>query len=446
MVSGKEGNRSILNLKAMKTIYKLLILFYLFLSECPGFILAQENTISYKNVPLSFIRFLANVSKGNIEYIAGQLNVNIAEAELKAAKVFPDPEISVTYTNNEDKKLQLGQSLEASMSYTVNLGNKRGAGIGLARSQLELSQLILDTYFQNLRADAAKSYFIALKNQKNYALQKEIYIQMDKLARTDSLRLISGEANALDALQSSLEARAQLSMVYQSMSEMQNSFIDILHLQGRKLTDTLDFPSDDFPLAPRNFIVSDLIQNAVINRADLMAAIKNNEVSANSLRLIRANRALEINLEPGYSFNSVSRNNISPAPAYNAITAGVGIPLKFSSLNNGILKAAELAVEQTKTMNREIEMRIISEVLQAYNTFQVQSKKVELFRSGMISDAEKILKGRIYSYQHGESGLIEVLNAQRTYIELSKNYIDALFDYTSALIDLERSAGIWDIN
>jgi cobalt-zinc-cadmium efflux system outer membrane protein len=234
-------------------------------------------------------------------------------------------------------------------------------------------------------------------------------------------------------------------MVYQSLSEMQNSFMEILHLQGKKLSDTLNFPSDDFPVTTIDFIISDLVQNAVRNRADLLAAIKNNEVSANNLRLLRANRAFEIDLETGYSFNSASNNNIAPTPSYNAITAGVGIPLKFSSLNNGAIKAAELAVEQSKTINREIEIRIINEVIQAYITFQVQGKKVELFRSGMISDAEKILQARIYSYQHGESGLIEVLNARKTYIELNMNYIEALFDYTASLIDLERSAGIWDI-
>lgn len=430
----------------MKIIYKTATSLFLFLLLITANLPAQENTVAWKTRPLSLTEFLGNVSRGNIEYIASQLNVSIAEAGLKAAKVFPDPQISITYTNNEDKKLQMGQSVETSLSYPINLGNKRGAGIKLAKSQFELSQLMLDAYFQNLRADAVKSYFASLRDQKIYKLLYDTYLQMNKLAKTDSLKLIAGEANALDAMQSSLEARAQMSIVYQSMSEMQNSLIEILHLQGRKVSDTLDTPMDDFPVAPRDFIISDLTQKAIGNRADLLVAIKNNEVSADNLRLLRASRSFEINLEPGYSFNTASKNSIAPAPAYNVISAGIGIPLKFSSLNNGAIKAAELEVEQSKIINREVEMKIVTEVLQAYNSFHVYSRKVALFRSGMIPDAEKILQGRIYSYQHGESGLIEVLNAQRTYIDLNRNYIEALFDYTCALIDLEWAAGIWDIN
>jgi len=33
---------------------------------------------------------------------------------------------------------------------------------------------------------------------------------------------------------------------------------------------------------------------------------------------------------------------------------------------------------------------------------------------------------------------IDVLNAQRTYIELQLNHLEALFEYTAALIELEE--------
>lgn len=406
----------------------------------------SQQEINFKSNPIILSQFLLSVKKGNLGYIAGQFNVSIAEAEFKASKVFPDPEVSVAYSNNEDRTVQMGQSVETGISYSINTGNKRGAGISLARSQHELSQVILDAYFQNLRADASLSYFASLKNQKIYLLQKNIYEQMSWLASTDSIRLKNGEATGIDALQSSLEARSQQTEVYQSLADMQNALIDLMLLQGKRFSDTLDYPSDNFPYKQHELNLSELINKAVQNRADLLVAIKNKEVSEKNLNLLKANRAFEFSLETGYSYNSIVKNEIAPAPAFNRLSAGISFPIKFSNLNRGSLQAADLAVKQSQTIYEETELQITSEVIQAYCNFIGQNKKVEHYNLGLVEDAGKILQGRIYSYQHGESGLIEVLNAQRTYIELQLNHLEALFEYTAALIELERSAGIWDLS
>jgi len=429
----------------MKRILRSLMLFLLLFVSVVNIIYSQQE-INFKSNPVTLSQFLLSVMKGNLGYIAGQFNVTIAEAELKASKVFPDPEVSVAYSNNEDRTVQMGQSVETGISYSINTGNKRGAGIFLARSQHELSQVILDAYFQNLRADASLSYFTSLKNQKIYLLQKNIYEQMSRLASTDSIRLKNGEATGIDALQSSLEARSQQTEVYQSLADMQNALLDLLLLQGKRYSDTLDYPSDNFPYKQRDLNLSELINKAVQNRADLLVAIKNKEVSEKNLNLLKANRAFEFSLETGYSYYSIVKNEIAPAPAFNGLSAGISFPIKFSNLNRGSLQAADLAVKQSQTIYEETELQITSEVTQAYCNFIGQNKKVEHYNLGLVEDAGKILQGRIYSYQHGESGLIEVLNAQRTYIELQLNHLEALFEYTAALIELERSTGIWDLS
>ncbi|MFH0842256.1 MAG: TolC family protein [Bacteroidota bacterium] len=406
--------------------------------------LSQRET-SYINVPVNLAQYLTGVMKGNLDYIAGQFNVSIAEAELKAARVFPDPEVSVAYSNNEERSLRMGQSFDAGLSYPVSLGNKRGAGISLARSQYELSQLMLDACFQNLRAEAALNYYAGVRDFKMYLLQADIYKQLAGLATADSIRLNAGEATGLDALQSSLEARSQMTEVYQSLAEMQNSFINLYLLQGKQFSDTLMQPSDDFPYRQRTFKLKDLLNNAIENRAELLAAIKNREVSGNDLKLLKANRAFEFSFETGYSYNSVVRNEIAPAPAYNGISAGITFPLKFSIVNRGLVNAAELTQMQSNTLYAQTELQITSEVIQAYNDFIAQDRKIQQFNRGLPDDANKILQGRIYSYQRGESGLIDVLNARRTYTELQLNYLEAMFDYTAALIELERAAGIWDL-
>jgi len=226
---------------------------------------------------------------------------------------------------------------------------------------------------------------------------------------------------------------------------MQNALINLTRLEGKKFNDTINDPVGDFPFKHRDFNLDDLLINAVRNRADLMVAVKNKEVSDKYLNLLKANRAFEFSLEAGYSYNSIVKNEIAPAPAYNGLSAGLAIPLKFSNLNKGSVESAELAIRQSQTFYEETESQIISEVMQAYNDFIAQNKKLEHYNLGLIEDAGKILQGRIYSYQHGESGLIDVLNARRTYTELRLNYIEALFDYSTALIELERASGIWDL-
>jgi cobalt-zinc-cadmium efflux system outer membrane protein len=428
----------------MKRIMKLLILALLLIAAILNVTDCQQ-VISYKSNPVSLSQYLSGVIKGNLGYIAGQFNVSIAEAELKASKVFPDPEVTIMYLNNEDRRLQMGQSVETGLTYPVNLGNKRKAEINLARSQYELSGLMLGAYFQNLRAEAALSYFTGLKNQKIHLLQIDILKQLSQLARTDSIRLLNGEATGLDALQSSLEARSQQTEVDQSFADMQNAFVNMMFFRGKKLSDTLDSPTDSFPYKKRDIDLNILINNAIENRAELLAAIKNKEVSVKNLALIKANRAFELSIETGYSYNSIVKNEIAPAPAYNGLSAGLAIPLKFSGLNKGSLQSAILATKQSLILYEETELQIRSEVIQAYNSFIAQNMKVEHYSRGLVEDAKKIMQGRIYSYQHGESGLVDVLNAQRSYIELQLSYINALFDYTAALIELERSAGIWDL-
>lgn len=405
-----------------------------------------QNDSTTKNIPLKLSEYLFNVSKGNLGYIAEHFNVTIAEAGVKAAKVFPDPEISFGYSNNQDQTLQMGQGIETGISYSVSLGNKRGANIALSRSQYELSQLTLDEYFCNLRADATLSYFSALKLLKAYKLQEDTYLQLQKLASADSIRLSVGDANEIDAMQSALEAKAQLNQVYQSKSDMQNAVLSLSHLQGKDLKDTIYTPSEEFPLSAHNFSLPVLIDDALKNKEKIKIALKNKEVSEKNLRLLKANRAFEFSIQAGYAYNSVVKNEVAPAPSFHSYSAGISIPLKFSNINKGAIHSAKFAIDQNETTYLDVEQQLTSDVNQAYNTYLSQKAQVEHYNQGLIDNAEKILKGRIYSYQRGETGLVDVINAQHTYNDLRNDFLETQYNYVSALVELERTAAIWDLD
>lgn len=397
---------------------------------------AQEKCI------LTFDQYLDNVKNNNINYLAEKYNVDIAHANAKAAKVFSDPELSVSYGNNQNWNLQMGYGIDAELGYTLELGGKRKARIRVAESEKQMTEALLDDYFRNLRADAVIAYYTALKQKKIHAILQSSYLRMLDLANADSLRYSLGSIMEVDAHQSRLEAASMLNDVYSSESELQEIVTQLLLFQGSKDMQMPDSIAGELVYSKRDFNLQELIVMAQNNRADLQAAIKSKEMSQNNLRLAKANRAIDLGLSLGGGYSSIVRNEIAPAPSFVGLTAGISIPLKFSNTNKGELRAAQLAVKQSELAYEAIEQQIASEVAQAYNKYVISCRQVEQFNITLLRDADAILRKKIYSYERGETSILELLNAQRTYNDVQTTYSETLYSCAVALVELERACGM----
>ena len=400
---------------------------------------AQEEKV------LTFVKYLNNVKECNIEYLAEKYNVDIAEANIKASKVFPDPELSVSYSNNQNWNLQMGYGIDAELSYTLELGGKRRSRIRIARSEKEMTEALLEDYFRNLQADATIAYLGALKQKSLLKIQQSSYEQMEQLAHADSIRFRLGEIMEVNARQSKLEAAIMQNDVYSSEGELQEILIQLALLQGNTSTEIPDSITGKLTYLKRDFNLPLLIVTAQNNRADLQAALKFQEVSQQNLRLAKANRIMDLGINLGGSYSSTVKNEIAPAPSFKGFTAGISIPLKFSGINKGEVRAAQYAVAQSEKQYEAIELQIDSEVTQAYQKYVTACRQIEQFNTGLLDDAKMILEKKIYSYKRGETSILEVLNAQRTYNDIQASFNETLYNCAVALVELERACGIWDI-
>ncbi|HTN67822.1 MAG TPA: TolC family protein, partial [Dysgonamonadaceae bacterium] len=153
----------------------------------------------------------------------------------------------------------------------------------------------------------------------------------------------------------------------------------------------------------------------------------------------------DLGLSFGVNYASYVRNVVAPTPSHTPVSIGVSIPLKFSNKHNSDLKIAKFNQQQTDYEYAEIENKIKIEVNQAFRYYNSMKKQLLEFDDGILEEAKSILAGRIYSYNRGENSLLEVLDAQRTYNEIKRNYYETLFNTAAALVELEKAAGIWDI-
>lgn len=393
---------------------------------------------------LQFEEYLSLVGNKNLGYASQKYNVSMAEAAIQTANMFPDPQLEMETTNNGVNQ-NMGYVYGASIGWTLELGGKRKARVNLARNQSELSKIQLQDFFRNLRADASLGYIDALKSKALLEVQQDSYKNMLQLAKSDSIRYRLGTISLVTSKQSKLEASSLLNEVYQAESAEQQALTGLsIFLGDSKITDREAV--GDFNAFNRDFSIDDLVLQALNERADLLAARQNTEVTKSQISLEKANRVIDLGISAGAERHTEAVNEIAPSPTVNAVKMGISIPLKFSNRRNAGLKIAEIAHSQAEVEYKQIEQMIKAEVIQAYQQYTATQKQVRQFHNGMLTEAKTILEGIIYSYKRGESSILEVLNAQRTYNNVRKDYYQALADNAAALIELERKAGIWDIH
>lgn len=406
---------------------------------------AQIDT-TFTRVKMNYPDFLSLVNKNNLGFVAEKFNVNIAEANIEASKVFPDPELAIGANDNGQRRMQMGYGFSTELSWTLELGGKRKARINVAKSNNELTKALLEDYFRNLRADATLNYLTSLKQKEIFKVQLTSYTILKNIALADSIRFKLGSIAEIDARQSKLEANAMLNNVYQSEADWKTALLELGTMTGNQKADTLYLPIGDLKKFDRVFDLNELIVSAENNRADLLAALKNKNVLQDVLKLAKANRVLDLGLNMGVESASVVTNIVAPTPSSNTVSMGISIPLKFSNRYKGELKAAEYSLQQADVLYKQTELQIQIEVRKAWFNYLTTQKQVRQFKTDLLADAQRLLDGKVYSYKRGETTLLEVLNAQRTFNETQLNYYETLYNYAAALVELEKTAGIWDIN
>ena len=382
----------------------------LLLSLCPG---GMAQTLE---------SFLSDVERSNAAFVAEKYNVEIAEAQARAAKVFNDPELTAEFSDNQDRTKMMGQSVEVGLSYSFNLGNARKARIAVARQEAEITEALLDDYFRELRREAIEAWADAWKARTMLSIKLSSSESMDAIASSDSIRASLGEIGRTDALQSSIEAKSMKAEVIQAQAEYLNALTTLSYLSGGKPIQ--DIP-EEIATPMRDYPVDELVAMAQDNRADIRAAYLSRSLSEKNLALVKAQRAPDLGVNIGYSYNSEVRNEIAPAPKFNGVTVGVTIPLKFSSANKGELVAARKAVRQAEAAYEAALSQIEAEVRIAYSSYRSAVMTHEKCTDETLSQARSIMESRRMAYTQGDSSLLDYLLAVRVFNDTAQACIDA---------------------
>ena len=386
--------------------------------------------------------FLSEVERSNAAYIAEKYNVEIAEAQAIAAKVFNDPEFTAEYSDNQDRTLMMGRSVDLGLSYSFNLGNARKARIAVAKEEAEITKTLLEDYFRTLRFEAIDAWANAWQTHSILALKKSSSESMVTIAASDSIKAALGEIGKIDALESSIEARAMKGELIQAEAEYTNALTTLSYLAGGMAV--LDIP-EDIATPIKEYPIDYLVTLAQDKRADIRAAYLSKSLSQKNLALVKAQRAPDLGVNMGYSHNTEVRNEIAPAPMFRGVTVGVSIPLKFSSANKGERVAAEKAVLQAEAAYEAALKQIETEVRIAYSSYRAAVKTYENDSDETLAQARTIMESSKEAYSKGDSSLLDYLLAVQVFNDIAESCISAKADVLSKWAELLAAVGVESI-
>jgi len=116
---------------------------------------------------------------------------------------------------------------------------------------------------------------------------------------------------------------------------------------------------------------------------------------------------------------------------------GVSIPLPVYDRNQGKRAKALIDKQRAQNQQQQVTNQIIGDVDKALAAFNIQKRRLDLYKTGVLTKVTDIQTKTEISLKAGESSTLELLDAIRTRRDTLAGFYQTIFDYQSSLLDLE---------
>ena len=368
----------------------------------------------------------------NLQLVAARYDIDTVDAEKLSARLRPNPEVSVGFSDiplDFRENFVNPQTFSYDISQTFELGGKRSKRIAEANANSEVARADFQIVLWQLTNDVKRKFYAVLLAESLLKLAQANQETFAEIVDHTKEVFQLGEISGLDLQRLEIEK-------FKFDTDVANSERDY-ELAVRDLRVTLggDYRAMDIEAAgsidyyqPHEFSLADLRDKALAARPDLKAAQLTERAADASLRLQDAKRIPDLTL--GAGIEQVPQGGST----YNF---GVGIQLPVHDRNQG--ERAKALIQKLRAQNQQqlVTNQVLSEVDKAVVAFEIQKRRVELYRTGVLTKVDDIQRLTEFSLKAGESSTIELLDAIRTRRETLAGFYQTLFDYQVSLLDLE---------
>jgi len=360
--------------------------------------------------------------------------VRASLARVQQAKAFSQPHIDFD-SDLQSRLFDFKGSDESYFGVSQDIdfpGKRTKRGKMAARESLEVQAdadlLKLDIVFQVEEA----FYSLLLAEQILKYAEQDLELARDYLQKAE-IKHEAGDVAKVEVLRARVEKAKAENSVRAAANEVRLGKARLNYLLARKKYEPLEIRGH-FPKKDLRFSLDELKEKAIAFRPEIRRLGFSMEKEDLRKSLARMSYLPDFGL-------GLSRHRLSGMPTTWDFTLSFPIPIFFWQPLKGEIAEAQANSEALRKERENLVNAVALEVEEAYASALMARNQIELFETEILTQAEEAYNMFLFSFQEGEIGGIELIEARRTLIEARKSYAGALHNFSVALAALEKSVG-----
>ena len=382
-------------------------------------------------------------------YQARLEQIEVLKGKLQQAGRRPNPHFESEFETGalwEDSNDYL---LSLVLSQTWERGGKRDLRQQIAQADLEQASLEADDYLRVLTSNIRLAFVELLQLQRQVSLLDTHAERIDRVLQFDQVRVREGEIPSLNPeyLRAELTELAaqrgefvtQRYQVQYQLNALMGAPVETAYVAVEEETQEITLPS-----------VADILRFASRNRSDLRklrSVIQQADLRISMERAV-AKRDWDLGLGYHRIRGSLNSNDFLPGgiidsadSSSNLLEMRLTIPLSLWDDNSGNLSAAIAAKSVRERELAHAEILVQSEVLSAYQEYQFNQQRGELYRQNLVPKLEENLQRLEAAYQLTGEAVSEWLGTQREFLYAALQGLQADFHSRESVVKLEQAMG-----
>ncbi len=408
---------------------------------------ARAQSAPVRQDALRFSAYLAEVARSNPALATQRNTLPVAQAQVIIARLFPDPVISAGLGSLDVSNVGAQNSAVASATLPLEWPGKRSARVALSEVNVSVASAEFEDLARTARATAANAYIDAVLALRVLGHKRAAAQSLQRVVVLNEKRMQEGVGSEIVVLQARVEARRFEGDLVTAVGDARATRLALEEHMGRQTTKApLPEVDSELETPPLDLEVETLVTEARARRPDQRVRELSIDAARAQLRLAKANRGPDLGVGLGWQYYTPGVTG-SPfqAPGYHAVSAQLSMPLPFSRLADGETRAASAQLQLAQSQREASQLKIDIEVRTAFIRYAAARERLAQFDEALLGDSDRLLEMARYSFEQGASRLVELLSAQRSWIDVHLAYEAARADHARALVALETAAGLWNI-